>query len=163
MKDSGKVDSKEVKKLKMDTPKAASKKEVDWFLTGTDLVVTEQQAQKEVLDWLNANQFSGRKRMSNKDLIENLVAGMMEGDLVLNETMNFVQKLVGTNDTLTYSKRVPPSLLASTCKANKIDPEDGNARLSAAASIMTGQPAALMLKMEGDDRELRNSIALFFI
>jgi hypothetical protein len=134
---------------------------MDWFLDGTTAVMTEEQAQEEVLNWLNSRKMSRRKRINLKDMIVNVMQAMVDGEVSILDG-RFVQHLDADN-SLKFNDRLNLGEFKQVCNRNKISDEDGDGRLAAATSVLTNISMAESKKLEGDAKALANSIALFFM
>jgi hypothetical protein len=136
-------------------------KEDDWLLEGTEEVIPQVQAKKEILTWFNLNNIARRRRIRLKDTAENLMLAMVDGDLSLSKN-KFKQKL-SNGETLTFNDRLNVGEFQKILDDNSIDDEDGNGRLIAAVTSLTGKTVAEVKELKGDDKSLANSIALFLM
>lgn len=125
--------------------------------------VTLEQAQSDVLRWLNHKQFSLRKRKESAEWIVKLVAAVQDGDLIVNGECRLVQQLRSTGGNLTYSERVPVKMFQDLLKSAKIEGEDGIGRINTMAALATGTTLAEMQALEGEDKDLKDAITLFFL
>jgi hypothetical protein len=134
-----------------------------WMYGELKEVVTEKQAQADILRWMNHKQFSLRKRKENAEWIGKLVAAVQDGDLIVNDDYRLVQQLRSTGGTLTFSERVPVKMFQDLLKSAKIEGEDGIGRINTMAALATGKTLAEMQALDGEDKDLKDAITLFFL
>ena len=139
--------------------------ETDWFLGNSKSVVTEEQAQKEVLDWLNFKNMSTRKRKDHEYSINVMVSAIMDGDLSKFDDQ-WVQSLritMGTAKELKFENRKDVGTFQSVLKQQKVDGQDSDGRLTTAVSVLTGGSFSMVNTLDEEDRNLAHAIALFFL
>jgi len=134
-----------------------------WMYGELKEVVTLEQAQSDIVRWMNHKCFSLRKRKESAEWIMKLVAAVQDGDLIVNDECRLVQQLRSTGGTLTYSERVPVKMFQDLLKSAKIEGEDGIGRINTMAALATGTTLAEMQVLEGEDKDLKDAITLFFL
>lgn len=131
--------------------------------------VDREVAAKEIEKWLDEKKVSQTKRESKKDQIESLVCGIMDGDLTVNEKGEFEHTLKFPGDSpaavkkMVYKQRILIGDVQHHIKNNKITLTDFDGRINCYIQALTGQPYAVIAKMESTDYDIMQSIAVFFM
>lgn len=133
--------------------------------------VSFEQAQKEVENWLDHKRVSPKKREGvYAESIEVIVDAISFGDATIEEDGKIIQSLkFPITDSsgnmvvsvLEYTPRITYSAIKSQLQTVK--PGDGNGRLIAVASGLTGKPIGILEKMDTEDISLLQAISVFFL
>lgn len=132
-------------------------------------VVTYEQAKAEVDAWLDGKKVKPKKRESYKDAVDNLIDGVMDGSLTIEDgkitqMLSFPVKNTAGGiefDKLEYKPRLTVSETQAYTKTVK--PGDSDGRIMAYASALTGKSAGLLGKLDTEDNGIVQSIAIFFV
>lgn len=129
--------------------------------------VTEEVATAEVDKWLDYKKISPSKRVSKKASIEQLINGIVDGDLSLSPEMEFVQALklpVGKDNQVKefrYKARI--NIGSVQHHLRQVAADDGDGRIVCYIQGLTGQPSAIIKALDTADYDIAQSIALFFV
>lgn len=129
--------------------------------------INVETAQQDVERWLDFKKIGSAKRQSMKDSIENLVDGIRDGILAINEKCEIQQTLkfpLGEDEsvkTLTFKPRLSIKEVKPYLKEIKGSDVDG--RLSAYVAALTSTSKDIIEKMDSEDSGVSNSIAVFFL
>lgn len=124
-------------------------------------------AQQDIQKWLDFKKVSEKKRENLNDSIEAITNAICEDKLILTESNEFVQKLsfpVGEEkiiDSLKYKPRITIGNIQDNMK--NVKPGDSDGRISAYIAALTGQPTAVIKKMDSEDYSVAQAIAIFFL
>ena len=126
-------------------------------------------AQQEVDTWLDAKHVKPKKRLEYRDTIEDIVSAVQEGILVLNEDKTFTHQLLfpltsesgdSVASSLTYKMRITQADKRPHLKL--VRPGDLDGKITATIAALTGQSFGIIEKLDIEDRDIAQSIALFF-
>lgn len=129
--------------------------------------INVQTAQNDVEKWLDLKKIGSAKRQSMKDSIENLVDGIREGFLSINEKGEIKQTLkfpLGEDESikeLVFKPRISIKEVKPYLKEVKSSDVDG--RLAAYVAALTNTSKDIIEKMDSEDSGVSNSIAVFFL
>lgn len=125
-------------------------------------------AQKDISSWLDSKRVSEKKRQDNERVVDTLVSAVMEGNLVWDEGQKLLkQKLqwpVGENEEIKhieFKHRVTQGDISARLRNTKSD--DAFAVMGVYISAITGQPVALLEKLDTSDYSIAQSVAVFFM
>lgn len=130
-------------------------------------VVSEDQARREIAQWLDVKRVSARKREQYKDQEDVLTEAIMAGDLVVGDNGLELNLLFPTNDgegvkVLKFKNRLTVGERQATTKG--VAANDSEGRLIAYIAALTDQPVGVIKKLEsGEDYERASSIAVYFL
>lgn len=129
--------------------------------------VTRELATEEVTAWLDKKKVYESTRELQKDSIEVLVEAITRGDLLLNDKLEFVHKILVPEvfetpiSELTYKLRLNDKMLKP--HLNGVKTTDAEGRLIAYVSALTGQVKAVLENLDTADKKIALSIAVFFL
>lgn len=129
--------------------------------------VNRQQAEAEVISWLDKKKVFQSTRENNKDSIELLIDAMCEGVLTMNENFEFTHTLLhefGEQEKITmlkYKSRLNDKMLRQFMKGVKAD--DGDSRLLGYIGALTDTPRSVLESMDSVDKKIAMAIAVFFL
>jgi len=131
--------------------------------------VSLEQATKEINQWLDGKKINPRKRADNEKLIETLIDGVVYGQLVFDKETNTITQhldfpIIGDGasiDKLTFKARVQQWEVKS--RIAKTKQGDSFGIIGAYIAALTGQPEAILDKLETTDFSLCQAIAVFFV
>lgn len=125
-------------------------------------------AQKDINAWLDSKRISEKKRKDNEKVVDNLVSAVMEGNLVWDEEQKLLkQRLqwpVGENEELKhieFKQRITQGDISARLRTAKSD--DAFAVMGVYISAITGQPIAILDKLDSSDYSIAQSVAVFFM
>jgi anthranilate/para-aminobenzoate synthase component I len=124
----------------------------------------QQKAEQDIKQWLDAKRVSNRKREEYADQIQTLQNEIEDGNLRLDEEGNLIQTLKFPFKSLTelkYKQRLTKGDVQPYMKG--VNSQDGDARVQGYICALTDQPHGLIDKLDTEDMEIPNSIAVFFI
>jgi len=129
-------------------------------------VISENIARRDIDKWLDVKKIRPKKREEKKESIDKLVDAVMDGMLsVENDGSKLVQKLIhpiGEIRELSYKSRI--SLAEKNRHTLGVNiAEDFGGYILAHVAALTDKPKTLVGKMDTEDNDIANSIALFFI
>jgi hypothetical protein len=123
-------------------------------------------AEKEVNSWLDYKRVKPSKREDNKDSIDSLIDSFMDGSLSLNpDTSEITLKLnypVTSNniDKLVFKPRLKVGEIHK--RLANVKSTDGDARVMAYVSALTGQNTGVIADMDSGDYSIAQPIVIFF-
>lgn len=128
-------------------------------------------AEAEVNAWLDAKRIQPSHREGLKEQIEVLVDSFMDGVLVRDEATNeLVHTLIWPLDkgevkveSIKYKARINDEQIAKSGVMKGISPKDGDLRMSAYTSAITGQPRSVIQMLDSIDKRISLAITLFFL
>lgn len=133
--------------------------------------VSPELAKKEVANWLDAKRIAPNKRARYADQIESLECAVMYGqvtinsdDRVINHHLAFpIQDSTGVEvlAKLEYKPRLRTEEIQQRLKG--VSSSDGSGIVAAVVSALTGQPAAMIGKLDTEDSTIAQSVAVFFL
>lgn len=132
--------------------------------------VAKEVAQSDVEKWLDYKKVRASRREQNKAHVDNLIAAVSDGVLVVNEDKTITQNLsfpVQDKDgkdafeALEYKPRIATSIVGMHLQG--VNQEDNYGRVSAYVAALTGKPKALVMKLDTEDFGVASSIAVFFV
>jgi hypothetical protein len=132
--------------------------------------IVREVAEAEINKWLDYKKVFASVREKNKDSVELLIEGIMNGTLTLNEghqiTHQLLVPLTGeggetTVTSLTYKPRLNDKMLQSHMKG--VANDDGDMRLLAIISALTGSMKGIVINLDSVDKKIAVAIAIFFI
>jgi len=125
-------------------------------------------AQKDISSWLDSKRVSEKKRKDNERVVDTLVSAVMEGNLVWDEEQKLLkQRLqwpVGENEELKhidFKQRITQGDISARLRNAKSD--DAFAVMGVYISAITGQPIAILDKLDSSDYSIAQSVAVFFM
>ena len=121
-------------------------------------------ATAEFEKWLNAKQVSKKRRENLADMEEEIIDAIMEGNLVLNKDIEFIQHLNFPNSKvseLKFQTRIQVGMI--NAKLRGIQANDVNGRLEAYISALTGEPVSLVKTLDSSDFAIASCIATYFL
>lgn len=128
-------------------------------------LVNMDTAREEINAWLDEKKVRESKREKFKEHIETLALAVSDGLLTRKEETNeLVQKLqfpVGTLNELVFKPRLNNEMLRPFLK--NIAHDDASARLNAYVSALTTQTTGLISKIDTEDIDISQTIAVFFL
>jgi hypothetical protein len=128
------------------------------------------QAEEEFDNWLDFKKIRSSKKESNKDFGEQIIDAICEGDLSIDKDHNLSYKLgVSLEDEngaeklskLTFKPRLKVHELNSKLKGVKSD--DGDGRIVAYVSAITGQPGGIIRNLDTSDYGICQAIVMYFL
>jgi hypothetical protein len=129
--------------------------------------VTKEQAEKEINNWLDKKKVFQSTREELHREIDVLIDGMCEGYLTLDDKFIFTHKIMipeqveGLCTQLKYKLRLSEPDMTEPMKGVKTS--DGEGRLNAIISALTGEAKSVIRKLDTQDKKLATSIAVFFL
>lgn len=130
--------------------------------------VALEQAEKEVLSWLDFKKVSTESREEKKDNIAELAKAISNGDLILDsETFEFTHKLkfpIGAEVTISelkYAPRVNVKAVQKLMQGTKTD--DLHGMILAYGAALSGQPKAVVSNIDTEDYRVLQKVAVFFM
>lgn len=129
--------------------------------------VSKSVAIDDINRWLDAKRIREKKREQNKDLIDVLVEAVEDGILIVQEDNSLTMDLafgIGEGESI-KKLTFKPRLRIDEVKPHleRVKSSDGDGRLMAYVTALTGQPTKLIYSMDTSDQSLATSIALFFL
>jgi len=127
-------------------------------------------AAEDVSRWLDYKRVSSKKRETYKEAIESLTEGVMNGsisidsDCVIAHLLMFpVEDSTGkiAFDKLTYKPRL--SVGGATIAMKNVKPGDTDGRIMATVSALTDKAIGLLNKIDTEDNNLAQAVAIFFL
>lgn len=130
-------------------------------------MINTDTAKEDFNKWLDFKRVSQKKREQSEAAIDALVDEICEGNLVVNEDMTLVYKLMFPPEgetpvtELTFKPRLKVSELHNETANTK--GTDVNALIKSYIAALTGKPKAFFGKLDLDDYSVCQNIAVFFI
>jgi hypothetical protein len=126
--------------------------------------VSIELASQEVEKWLDCKRISPRKREKFADSIENLIEGFQDGILTLNEESNEITHHLifpdGETKELVFKSQLNVGEIHNYLK--QVKPGDGDGRVKAYISALTGKPSAIINRLDSEDYNVSAQVAVFF-
>lgn len=123
-------------------------------------------AKSDIDKWLDYKRINSNKREDYKVFIDNLIAAIQDGCLVLDDEMKLKYELlfpIGENGAITHITFSPRLLIEKKNAALKgVAPSDADGRLSAIIQALTSQSKGVINQMDTEDFAVCQSIAVFF-
>lgn len=130
--------------------------------------VSIEVAQQDVNRWLDSKRISDKKRQDNERVVDTLVSAVMEGNLVWDDEKKLLKQIlqwpVGENEELKsieYKHRITQGDISARLRNSKSD--DAFAVMGVYISAITGQPVAILDKLDSSDYSIAQSVAVFFM
>jgi hypothetical protein len=126
-------------------------------------VLSLELAQQEVEEWMNVKKVRTSVREANKENIQVLADGFMDGLLALNkETNEITQELMHPTDGV--KKLVFKSRLTAGDKSKYLSraKSDINSQIVALLAALSGENSALIAGLDTDDIAVSRSLTSFF-
>lgn len=125
-------------------------------------------AEREVTAWLDYKKVNTRRRENFTTQIKSLAEAVSEGELILDtDSMVFTQPLkfeIGDELKIKELKFQPRADIGKLSKAMQgVGAQDTIGMLNAYASALTGQSKEVLKKLDSEDGNITNAIAIFFI
>jgi hypothetical protein len=130
--------------------------------------VSEEVAEADITRWLDACMIRESKRYTMKDTIKELVNYVMDGDIIVSEDGKIKQVLqfpVGEESQITelnFKNRIGVDDIHKRMTGNNVKAGDIDGRIRVYASALTGQPYALIGKLDTSDWSVTSTISSFF-
>ena len=128
-------------------------------------------AKKEIESWMDAKRVPGTKRIKLADQIETLEYAVVEGTISIDPDTRVIRHglmfpVADSNgdvalSKLEYKPRLATNEIQSRLKG--ITASDGGAVVNAVISALTGQPAAMIGKLDTEDNSIAQAVAVFFL
>lgn len=132
--------------------------------------VSLEQATKEVEGWLDFKKVSEKKRDTYKDAIQNLIEGIQYGLVIVEDDFKIKQvlkfPLMDASGATFLSELVfVPRITSVGLKkyAGSIIPNNGNSKLLATAAALCDKGVSHLEKLDTEDLNTVQSVAIFFI
>lgn len=122
---------------------------------------------KEVNDWLDYKNVRPKRREGLKEHSEAIAEAIADGVLSIDKDKNIVHKLIipfGEEhkvQELKYKPRINDSMKIPHMKG--VANNDASGMLHATIATLTGEPRAVVAKMDMEDMDIARNIAVFFI
>lgn len=131
-------------------------------------VLPREQAEKEVNDWLDFKKMKPRRREEKKDAIEKLIEAVMDGDFVIDsETFKIKYKLSHplkaevVTDELIFSPRANAGAIQGAM--NDVKSDNVYETITAYVAVLTDKHKNVIKKLDVEDYNMANRIAIFFM
>jgi integrase len=121
-------------------------------------------AVEQVHQWLDSKKVSRRKQQQYEAQINIIAREISDGWAYINSSQQIVQKLrfpVTDRETLTYKNRLTKGDVDAYTK--NLNPRDGEARVVAYICALTGLATGEVKRLDMEDLDLADAIAVFFI
>lgn len=121
-------------------------------------------AVEKVHQWLDSKKVSRRKQQEYEGQIKVIAREIADGWAYINPDQKIVQKLkfpVTDKTTLTFKNRLTKGDVDSYTK--NLNPRDGEARVAAYICALTGLATGELKRMDMEDLDLPDAVAVFFI
>lgn len=131
------------------------------------MVVSKDVAQADVERWLSFKKLTDQRREDKKENIDALINAVCDGNLVIDEDCNLIQKLMSPFGDemkiaeLKYKPRLTPFSLNLHLKGVKST--DMDARVCAYVCALTSQAKGIIEKLDMEDYLIGQNIAFFFM
>ena len=131
------------------------------------MVVSKEVAQQDVERWLSFKKLTDQRRDDKKENIEALINAVCDGNLVIDEDCNLIQKLMspfGDEIKITelkYKPRLTPFALKFHLQGVKAT--DMDARVCAYVCALTSQAKGIIEKLDMEDYLIGQNVAFFFM
>lgn len=132
--------------------------------------ISKEIAEKDFERWLDIKRFSQAKRESKKEFEEEIIISIMSGDAVIDEKGKITYKLlfpIKTKEEKTTISQFEfkPRLIQREVKSalEGVKAADGDGRIVAYISALTGQAKALIGGLETIDFAFCQAMALYFL
>ena len=135
-----------------------------------DEVMPFEVALEDVSAFLDKKKIYPKRRAFLNSMAEIVAEAVQYGQVVINDDGSITQKLLDPindqkgNPVLTelkYKARVEPATINKLLQENKLPGNDG--RTMVYTTAYTGEPAAMINKLEPTDRNTCDAITLFFV
>ncbi len=132
--------------------------------------ISQDVATKEIVRWLDFKRIRDNKRKELKTTIKDLVEGVMDGTLVVDEKCNIIQKLQTPieddegkpfAEKLTFKPRLKVKEIHKRLEG--VEPKDYDGRVLAYVAELTGQSKGVVGNLETDDYTISQTIVVFFM
>lgn len=130
--------------------------------------VNRETAEKDVNTWLDSKKVSEKKRETYSEAIETLICAIMDGTLTLRSADNYlIQTLQFPTEgeapvkVLEFKPRLKVFEIHQQTANEKN--ADGDTRILAHVAALTGQVKGLIKKLDLEDYNICQSIAIFFL
>jgi hypothetical protein len=121
-------------------------------------------ARKDVERWLDAKRISERKRNSYSDHIDNMIDGVMTGNLIVSDDCIITQKLnfpVDGVSELVYKLRL--EVRDARKRLEAVSSGDADGRITAYISALTGKSMGQIGLLDTVDYSMAQNMAVFFL
>ena len=131
-------------------------------------VLSRKKAEEEVNKWLDAKRVSTSRREDYKPHIEAITGCLERGELRLGTGNVFTHTLlfpVGEGAAAITELNYKPRVTVATIQHHMqgVKSGDGSARIGATIAALTGQPRAIIEKLDTEDYGIANYIVIFFL
>lgn len=130
--------------------------------------VTQEQAEKEVNEWLDYKKISQSKKASKKDNVDTLVAAVVDGDIIFTpeHTIKQILKFPLSVDKdavkeLEYKARLSTAQMQAAFKGAKMTEAYG--MIASLVGVLTGEMTPSIGAMDSEDFSIAQAIASFFL
>lgn len=130
--------------------------------------VSKDIATASVTKWMDSKRIRPSKRLEYKSHVESLITAVEECLLVVEDDNTLTQKLLwpigeGINQTseLKYKHRCNSEMVKPYLK--NVDSNDADGRLNAYVCALTDMPIGIVGKIDSEDKNVSQSIAVFFL
>lgn len=129
--------------------------------------VSREVAEADVCRWLDLKRVRNRKRENSKDQIENMIDAVEDGVLSIDEDGVITHQLsfpIGDEvkkESISYKLRVSAGEIKK--RTQRVGITDWDGRVTAYISALTGESENAVNRLDSDDFNIANNIALFFM
>ena len=128
--------------------------------------VSREVATEEVEGWLDFKGVRARKRESNKEYIEQLIEGVEDGFLSIDEEKNIHFELARPigNDKQIKQLKFKPLMQVKDYHPHlkSVKPGDSDGRMMAYICGLTGENSGVIAQLDTEDNTIATNIAVFF-
>ena len=128
--------------------------------------VSLEVAEQEVQAWIEKCRFRKRKVESNKEYVDQLIEGVIHGDLSIDEETHDIEmeliRPVGDVRKLVFKTELKVKEIRHKLKSGNVSAGDSDGRILAYISALTNQPFSVIDDLNTEDQSLASSIAIFF-
>jgi len=128
------------------------------------IVISQEQAEKEVADLLDKKGIFPKRREQLTNAIDAVVEGIVYGFVAIADDGTITQTLSAPFDSVTeikYASRISPETVNKAVANGKQD--SAQAKMNTYIGLYTGLLSAQILKLEPSDKNIADSISLFFM
>ena len=132
--------------------------------------ISEDQAKLELEKWLDIKKINQRKRDDKEEFAKEIIDSIMSGEATIDEkgviTYNLLFPIKTKDDKVTISSfAFKPRLMQREAKAalQGIKADDGDGRIVAYISALTGQARAIIGGLDTIDHSFCQAVALYFL
>lgn len=134
-------------------------------------MIPKEQAEVEVKGWLDFKKVKESKRVENKKVIEELIAGVADGSFVIDSETKVIKYKLGfpvKNDKgvetvieLEFQPRINSAKVQDAIKG--VNSDDTFGFIDGYLQALTGLPKNILRTLDTEDKNMIKNIAVFFM